>query len=400
MRAIAWLLAAGVALTPLAAEAQSLDMLPESRYVKQGERFVPGGGGPIDLHFAIAREASGQTDRFVNTSHAALTLMSAWFGPPFTASLSIAGVFSLSGSLGWAAGANLVSVPAHWLSPARDQRLERELIDGIVREYWFRNRAPTAFEYALVAYTGASATHQLLAGSNFATLTFFGGFIPLPLRPVLLSPPIADPRPRAWHFDSLTLASDNYERDVRALQTIERYVGWPTMLEALARLRTADRRDAESLANLLSDVRGTDMRSLVAECLRPDAVFDYAMDGLQSSPGSSGLVETTVTITRHGSGRFALASGEATMPVLIRFANGSEVRDYFDGARPVARLIYSAPAAAISATIDPDLMLLLDVNRENNSIRQEQPVAPVGVRLALHWMAWLQNAMLTYTALL
>jgi hypothetical protein len=31
---------------------------------------------------------------------------------------------------------------------------------------------------------------------------------------------------------------------------------------------------------------------------------------------------------------------------------------------------------------------------------RDAPSSPLGVRLALNWMAWLQNAMLSYTALL
>jgi hypothetical protein len=62
--------------------------------------------------------------------------------------------------------------------------------------------------------------------------------------------------------------------------------------------------------------------------------------------------------------------------------------------------VYSTRSAAVSATIDPDMMLLLDVNRGNNAIVHDAPMVPIGFRLALHWMAWLQNAMLSYTALL
>jgi hypothetical protein len=51
------------------------------------------------------------------------------------------------------------------------------------------------------------------------------------------------------------------------------------------------------------------------------------------------------------------------------------------------------------ATVDPDTMLLLDDDRDNNTIVRDAPVSPLGIRLALHWMAWLQNAMLSYTAL-
>jgi len=45
-------------------------------------------------------------------------------------------------------------------------------------------------------------------------------------------------------------------------------------------------------------------------------------------------------------------------------------------------------------------MLLLDVDRANNAIVHDTRTSPLGIRLALNWMAWLQNAMLSYTALL
>jgi hypothetical protein len=53
----------------------------------------------------------------------------------------------------------------------------------------------------------------------------------------------------------------------------------------------------------------------------------------------------------------------------------------------------------VSAAIDPELMLLLDVNRSNNTFAAETPVRPLGIRLALHWMSWLQQTMLAYSAL-
>ena len=188
-----------------------------------------------------------------------------------------------------------------------------------------------------------------------------------------------------------------------ALQTLERYVGWPTMLEAITMLsRTSERRDAEAFATVLSDVRGTDLRPLVAECLRADAIFDYSIESLQSTPAGAELVETTVTINRRGSGRFAIGDEgdrDRSIPLLVRFADGSKVRDYVDGAAPTVSLVYSARAAAVAATIDPDAMLLLDEDRDNNAIVRNAPVSRLGIRLALHWMAWLQNAMLSYTAL-
>ena len=399
-RAIAWLLAAGFTLTPLAATAQSFDGFPVSRFVEVREPLFP----QYPIHrFLIAREASAQTERVVNTTHAAVALLSDWFNwsnsapPPIT----VAGV-PWRGSFSGSVRPGMVTAPLRWLTPVRDQSTERALIGGLVRWSWTGGDPPdSSFDEAIVVYLGTHAVHQLLEGSNFAAARSFGGLVPFPLRSLLLSPPVADPRPRVWGFEELFPPggeSEEVRRGVKALQTLERYVGWPTMLEAIS--TGAVRLDAGAFATALSEVRGTDMRSLVAECLRPDAVFDYSLDGLESAPGATGLVETTVTINRRGSGRFTLGNGEKTMPVLVRFADGTETRDYFDGAASSTTLVYSAKAPAVRASIDPDVMLLLDTNRENNAIVRDAPRSLLGVRLALHWMTWLQNTMLSYTALL
>lgn len=391
-----------MALTAPAADAQSIDGLPESRFVEQSERFTPDGGVPIDLRFLIAREAVSQTTRVVNTTHAALTMLSAWFGPLESGALTVAGV-PWQGATTADARPGMVSAPLRWLSPVRDQSTERALVTAIVRQYW--SRAPASpLDDAVIIYTSARAIHQLLEGSNFQTARFFGGVVPFPLRSVLLSPPVADPRPRVWRFEDLDPPpGDEVRRAVKALQTFERYVGWPTLLEAISRMRLAARHDADALIAALSEVRGTNLRPLVMECLRADAVFDYSLDGLTSMPGAAGLTETTVTITRRGNGRFAVhhegGDSDRTMPVRVRFADGAEVRDVFDGAAPSVTLVYSTKTAAVSAAVDPDVMLLLDVSRQNNAIVRDAPLAPLGLRLALHWLAWLQNAMLTYTSL-
>jgi len=186
--------------------------------------------------------------------------------------------------------------------------------------------------------------------------------------------------------------------------TIERIVGWPSMLETLSRLHSlgASRLTLESFANTLSDVRGTDLRYLVNECFREDATFDYAVANLTSAPTPAGFIETTVTIVRPGTGRFAFEGGgdnDAAMPVKVRFTDGTEVRDVFDGAAPSATMVYSAGVPATSAIVDPDAMLVVDVNRDNNAIVRNPPRLKLGVRLALHWLSWLQNAMLSYTAI-
>jgi hypothetical protein len=406
--AVAWLLAVAALAAPVAMAQPVADVSDSSGFVIESERFTPSGGEPVDLRFMITSDRLSQRARLVNATHEALTRMSEWFGPPRTRRLTVAGVVCRAHTQsGVPPGAGLVSACLHWLAPIRDQQTERELIAGITREYWLGDGVPAGnFAQSLISYTANRAIHQQLGGSNFATMRFLGGYVPFPLRSVLLSPPVNDLKPRVLEFDWLD-ASRNLAtlRGMRALQSLERYVGWPTMLETLSRLRQEGPRswNAPALANILSEIRGTDMRVLVSECFRDRAVFDYAIDDVQSRP-AGGQVESTITIARRGDARFAASSDEgdrdAAIPVRIRFADGREIRERIDGSAPLVTLQYTAPVAAIVANVDPDVMLVLDADRDNNSFVRDAAISKLGVRLAMNWLAWLQNAMLSYTALL
>ena len=76
------------------------------------------------------------------------------------------------------------------------------------------------------------------------------------------------------------------------------------------------------------------------------------------------------------------------------------MRDWFDGAAPSSTIVYTAKSPVVQAAVDPEMMLLLDVNRANNTFATASPIRPLGIRLALHWMSWLQHTMLAYTALI
>jgi hypothetical protein len=330
---------------------------------------------------SVDRFPAAQQSRILHATRTATGLLTEWLGPPAAPILP---------------GAD---VPVRWLVPVRDQSLERAVIASIARQFWAG--PPTPFQEALIVYTGTRAMHHVLEGSNFQVVRFFGGVVPLPLRSVLLSPPVADPRPRVWQFSELP-ASGEAARLVRGLQTLERYVGWPAMAQTLAALRAANPVDATTFAAMLSSVRGTSIDALVTECFRADAVFDYAVENVNAVQADGGLYESSLSLLRVGSGLFSLGDKhdrEPSMPLLIRFADGTELRDRFDGAAPSTTLVYTAKAPVVYAAIDPELMLLLDVNRANNTFAAESPIRPLGIRMTLQWMAWLQQTMLAYSAL-
>ena len=335
---------------------------------------------------SVAGVSPAAADRVQTAFRSALQLGVDWLGPRPPAPLSDAAHVRVRG-----------------LVLPRDRSLERAVIADAIRRFWSHPPAQLSrFEEALSAYTSIRAIHELLEGSNFESVRFFGGFVPYPLRSILLSPRVADPRPRVIHFDEVPLTED-VVRLVKALQTIERYVGWPTMAQVLSAVRAsrANPIDESGFAAALSEIRGADASRLVRECFRADAVFDYAIDNLQSS-SVNGRYETTLTVARRGSGVFAAAAdddSEPGMPLLLRFADGTEVREWFDGAVPSTTLVYTSKTPLTYAAIDPEMMLLLDVDRANNSVSSQRPIKPLAIRLALHWMSWLQQTVLTYSAL-
>ena len=321
--------------------------------------------------------------RALHAERTTLQLLTEWFGPATLQPV-------------------LTEVPIRWLVFERDRSLERAVIAAVTRQYWSANgMSPAPFREAVTVYTATRAIHHLLEGSNFQVIRLFGGVIPFPLRSVLLSPAVADPRPRVWQFDELP-AGREAARLIRGLQTLERYVGWPTMAQALAATRANGTVDAKSFGETLAAVRGTDVAELAEACFRSDATFDYAIESVQSAPVGNGLYESTLSLRRNGSASFAVGSDEdqeSSMLILMRFADGTELRDWFDGALPATTLIYTARSPVVYAAIDPDMMLLLDANRSNNTFASESPIRPLAIQLALHWMAWLQQTMLAYSAL-
>ena len=270
--------------------------------------------------FQIPAELASQQQRVTAATGAAVALLQDWFGPLPSGALNVT-VTRWQGSDAATSQPGALLVPVRWLAPVRDQSTERALIAGVVRQYWDLPSPPTPFQDALVAYVSNQVIHRNLEGSNFAAPRFFGGHVSFPLRSVLLSPPIGDPRPRVWAFDDAgNERRREFEPQLKALSAIERLVGWPTMLQALSSMRAAgpSRWTAPVLGETLSTLMGIEARPVVQECFSGgDCSFEAAAPAPQSG----------------------VAAGE------------------FDS-----------------------------------------PRSKLGVRLALHWLAWLQNAMLTYTA--
>jgi hypothetical protein len=389
-------------------------------------RFEADGVAPVDLELWLQPATAGQQQRVVDAALLALRVFTSWYGSA-PSSLVFIDVPWRSPVAG-ASYPGVIAMSVPWLQPARDMTLERAMIGAMARQYVFGAVAHQAserwFDEALALYTGTRAVHEALENGDAATVRFFGGLVPVVIRPVELSPSRADPRPRVRHFAEIdrpsamgfagTSAEDRnrVQRGALALHTLERYIGWPAMQPALSTYRvraTAAGGSPELFNTVVSEQRGRDLSWFFSEAFRPDARFDYAIDVLSSERGAGGSMQfqTTVGLRRLGDAVFAGTSESPTgvfstgraLPLLVRFEDGSTAEDGWGGRDTDERFEYLSRTRAVSASLDPDAVVLLDADRTNNTRTLQPSFNRIGARLALHWMVWLQDLMLSCTAL-
>lgn len=84
------------------------------------------------------------------------------------------------------------------------------------------------------------------------------------------------------------------------------------------------------------------------------------------------------------------------MDVVTTFADGRQIKERWDGVDRRAVYVYNHTSRATMTQVDPQRVLLLDVNYTNNSRTLTPRTREAGLKWGLKWMAWLQDLMLTY----
>ena len=85
--------------------------------------------------------------------------------------------------------------------------------------------------------------------------------------------------------------------------------------------------------------------------------------------------------------------------VLVTFADGQQVRDHWDGRDRWKAWRWERSARAVTAQVDPERVLLLDVNYTNNSWTLRPETAEAARKWTSAWFVWLQDALLTWASL-
>lgn len=415
----------GTALDPAAA-----DQLRASLGGAWVERQFPltlTSGATCELRVWLQPDHAAHADRIADAAREALDQYSAWFTPYPYDRLTIVDVPWQSPEAATAI-AGVVPIRARWLQPERSLTLEAQVARGIARQWWGtlvvmpdRYLADGLAEYAQSRTIERifDRRHQRVNYSLLET-RWFGGLVPWAIRAARLdrqttglNRAVFRRHPAVDLRDASAVARPaQMAKAAAAITTLERYLGWPALqrgLSAAARRYAGQTMTAAQFFEILDNAADRDLAWFVDQAFGQSSTYDYAVADLASVADATGACgagpcyRTTVVLRRLGEAVFAgtslapvgpFESGRA-LEIEVRFADGQHSEDHWDGRAAEKTLVYHGPAPATWAGIDPAGILLLDVNRLNNS-RTLAPASPTAaLPWSVRWTTWLQDLLLS-----
>lgn len=397
--------------------------------VNVDQRLERTGFPPVDVRFSIQPEHRRVQQRYVAAAMAALKENNEWLGPLPLKSLTILDP-PLPGSPALSANDVIVLDRTPWLSTVTSMTPELAAARGVSRRCWAAlvdtGALPPWFVDALTEYAARRVVAALFEQENlspgyaFYEERYFGRFVPRALRIRLLPESDGDPLPAYRSSPTATaVPAPRSAADMRSLEaktiltlgTLERWVGRPVFDQLVAEFVRGSRSARPTLADFTrtaSDVSGQDLAWLFDEAFGSSRVFDYGVERLTSERDAAGTFATTVVARRYGDAPFTGSSAEPVggfesgrgVTLLVTFADGQRRIDGWDGRDRAKTFHYRSPARAVSATVDPDRILLLDLHRTNNSSTLAPQAGTAASTWAGRYMIWLEDLLLSYASLM
>jgi hypothetical protein len=382
-------------------------------YLERTARFEHASLPGVDMRLLLQPEHAGQAERHFESTRKTLASYGEWFGPYPYGHITIVDPAYQSDADGMEYP-TLFTAGTRWLTAAGGLVPESVIAHEAGHQWWYGIVGSNEFEHAWmdegVNTFSTARVEDTAFGPSYLTLRFFGGFVPVAMREVRQSREIdrnrmglyrAAPKSDSLADPSFTYypsrAARNaisYAKTALFVNTLERLIGWEALRSGLAAYFSAwqyRHPQPRDFFDAISRAAGRDLGWFFDQVYQGSNVFDYGVQDLQSTR-EEGFFHSTMIVRRYG---------EAVFPVTIRltFADGSHLDERWDGRSRWKAFAYDRPVRAATAEVDPEHILLLDINRTNNS-RTLNPRAPeAATEWAGRWMIWLQDLMLTWTSL-
>jgi hypothetical protein len=403
-------------------------------FVEVVEPFDEPGLPPVRIRLLLQPEHRDQADRHITAARAALRHYGTWFGPYPYAQITVVDPVAIVNARAQGEGTGGMEYPTlftagtRWRAPARGTQPESVTIHEAGHQFWYGIVATNEFEHAwldegLNTFSTARVLEEAYPEGFVAVERYFGGLVGWPYDGVRWSRAVDGNRLNAyrpvarhevqatptWQYWPGSASAITYNKTSLWLATLERHLGWDTVQRILSTwfARGAFRHPApEEFFAIANEASGEDLSPFFDAVHRGEGVFDYAVAQVTSVPaeGAGWVGEGRDKTFRPGGGPerdhliIIRRHGDGVFPVDVRttFDDGTSDTVRWDGRALWTSLTYRLAAGVVRVDVDPDRVLLLDVNYTNNS----WTAAPDGPRAArtwsLRWLTWLEEVLLTY----
>ncbi len=376
----------------------------------------------VDIRVLVQPDHRDQGQRHVEAAKTAIDYFHKWYGTYPYPNLTIVDPRRGAGGSGGMEYPTFITAGTYYGLPSSIRLLEFVIIHEFGHNYFYHLLASNEFEeswmdegittYAetqvsLDAYgPDCDLIHWMgvcLDGNAFNRIGYIGSAT-------------YDPTVRkAWeYYSGGSYGTNSYTKPGLFLTTLQNYLGKETMLRIMRtyfdrwKFRHPKSRDFTDVA---SEAAGQNLDWFFNQALYSNAVLDYSVDRVQtyevSKPtgfdytlpekdSSTSVQETESTDKDSGKTYFSEVDvrrlGEFRFPVEIEavFDNGEKIREKWDGQDLWKKYRYIKSGRLVSATVDPDHKIPLDINLTNNSKTVE--TASMGINsAAAHFLFWVQT---------
>ncbi len=379
-------------------------------YVERTDTFTHPTLPPVRMRLLLQPEHAGQAERHFNAARAALRYYGEWYGPYPYGHVTIVDPAWQSGA-GGMEYPTLFTAGTHWLVSNGVTVPEGVTIHEAGHQFWYGIVATNEFENAWMdegfnTFSTARTVDQVY-NPNYLEKRYFGGFVPWVFRDVVLTRETDGDRldsyraaatrdaqaTPTWRYWPPTASAITYSKTALWMHTLERMIGWPALQRVMSTYfsRWAFKHPKpDDFFAIANEVSGRDLAPYFDQVHRGSAVFDYSLDVLRSEPGKDPNSFHTLAVARR------LGDGVFGMDVRVVFENGEETRWHWDGRDRWKAFEIDKPVRAAYAQVDPDHVLLLDLDYSNNSITLRPRAHAAARKWSLAWLVWLQDQLLTY----
>jgi hypothetical protein len=392
------------------------------RYKVKEDGVFQGQMGPVQMRILMQPAHWSQVERHEKILRESLEHFESWYGPyPYKA------ITLVDPEPGSAAGGmeypTFITGETSWFMPKGLYEPEIVVEHEFGHQYWYGMVATNEFEDAWMdeginSYTEVKVLDSILGEKtsimNLAGMTM--GERELQRLRIINAVDIDPIAQKAYDYYSYgTYGGITYGKTASVLLTLESIVGEDTMAKAMHVYFMKYRfthPTKEDFLKTIEEVSGKDLRWYFNQAIYGTQVMDYKVLNIESYPvnwyddastgaGMKGAGKKADKDTDYRSVVWLQRKGEFVMPIEVEivFQDGDghleKVREHWDGASRWTKFEYQKKAKVVSAEIDPDHKVQIDVNDFNNSKTVEANGKPAR-KLTNYWVfvsQWIGQAL-------